>query len=436
METKTLLKRFSVFCACFILGYTMLPAQTQYCNTPLTSDENTIELSCYILGTDLYEIIIKSETEMSGLGGTFVHTNDMVSTDLRNSRVFEISPDKKTITINIESTMVPEPHTPLYVMMPGEVKFEWDWSIDWTVECDGGIIPDPDDDEAPTNFTATVGEITYNSVELILKAEDNSGSVVYVIEYDGNSRTTNEVSGVEKSHVVTGLSPKTGYTFSITAKDANDNIAENSPIELKATTLEALTSNCEGTSTEASEGSFEKGFTYLFTTTGNDVTVEFGFLDEQIGVVAFGHTYNPDFAEVEMTNIGDNKFRHTYTGQTPGSIFKIACKFAYAGGGVAITQVIEYTVGEDCKIGSSVSSTDGNNITFYPNPVQDLLYITGSVEGIKLVEFRNIAGQLVKSQHVSNKDSLVNIQELASGNYFITVYLKDNTRFTQKIVKL
>lgn len=98
--------------------------------------------------------------------------------------------------------------------------------------CGGGEA----DTEIPTVFTATKGAVTSNSVELLLNATDNSGAVVYKITYGATTLNASGSSGVEKAYVVTGLTPSTDYSFSVTAKDITGNTAANSPVTVLATT--------------------------------------------------------------------------------------------------------------------------------------------------------------------------------------------------------
>ncbi len=116
---------------------------------------------------------------------------------------------------------------------------------------------------------------------------------------------------------------------------------------LAATWGQAQTGECSGNSTDAAEGSFDQGFNYLITTDGNEVNVEFELLDPKDGLVAFAQTYNPDFAETPLTDVGDQTFTGTFGGQTDGEPFNIAVKFAFAGG-LATSTIINYTVGEGC----------------------------------------------------------------------------------------
>ncbi|MDD4972067.1 MAG: CehA/McbA family metallohydrolase [Paludibacter sp.] len=108
----------------------------------------------------------------------------------------------------------------------------------------GSDIQVPEKDtSAPTAFTATLGTVTQNSVELLLNATDNSGSVNYTVSY-GNGPTVIIITGIsatQKSCIVTGLNPGTSYTFSVIAKDAALNPAPNNPIAVVATTASAPT---------------------------------------------------------------------------------------------------------------------------------------------------------------------------------------------------
>jgi hypothetical protein len=212
------------------------------------------------------------------------------------------------------------------------------------------------DTEAPTTFTATKGTVAFNSVELLLNASDNSGAVIYEITYGGTTLTTSSTSGVQKSYLVTGLTAATAYSFSVIAKDATGNTALNNPIVVSATTSANTNTECAGTSAEAAAGStFTLGYEYTFTTSGTDVTATFKLLDSKVGLVAYAWTYNPNFAEAAMTAGASQSYSKTFAGQTIGSTFSMACKFAYAGG-LAVTKTFTYTVGSTC--GPVVADTE------------------------------------------------------------------------------
>lgn len=91
----------------------------------LTAGGHTIHVTPYHYSNNVYKLVITSDDEMSGLGGSFWNVN-RVGTDMRTNsetHTFNVSQDKKTITITCTSTSAPNMYTPLYVMMPGEVNF-------------------------------------------------------------------------------------------------------------------------------------------------------------------------------------------------------------------------------------------------------------------------------------------------------------------------
>jgi len=205
----------------------------------------------------------------------------------------------------------------------------------------------PADTELPTLFTVNKGAVTYHSVELLLNATDNSGTVLYEITNGTNKFVTTGISGVEKPYTISGLNAATPYNFSVVAKDVSDNAAANSPVSLDATTSTNTSTECAGSYTDAQQGEFTDGYNYTFATSGTDVTVTFELLDNKTGVNAFLWTYNPDFAEAATTLVSGKKFTKTFTGQALDSKFKVACKFAFSGG-MAVTKTLTYTVGNSC----------------------------------------------------------------------------------------
>lgn len=428
------LHRTLTFCVGIIFCSFMAQSQIKYCEETMTGGSGkTITLSCYTLTEGQYQMKIEG-VELMGMGGSFLHINGTEPFGLRENA--EVSEDNKTILITITSTTPPKAYTPLYVLMPGEEVFDWNFSlgIDWTSDC-GGPIVDPNDTEAPQNFTLQKGIVTHNSVELLMNATDNSGAIIYEIEYNGITKTVNGLSGIQKSYYVTELTPQTAYTFSVKAKDGNNNMAANNPLTIDATTTEKTSNGCEGTDTEASQGSFERGYNYSFTTVGNDVTIEFEMLDEKVGLVGYCFTMNPDFAEVQMTQIaGTNRFTTTYTGQTPGSVFRVAGKFAFAGGD-AITKYFDYIVGGDCGSTSVEESFTESTAAFYPNPVQDKLFIS-TEDAIDEIVIYSLTGQIVKTLQTVNGKAGISIAALPAGNYLIKAILSNGTVLTRRIIKL
>ncbi len=277
------------------------------------------------------------------------------------------------------------------------------------------------DTESPTNFTATIGNVTASSVELLLNATDNSGSVVYNITYGGNTTSTTGSSGVQKSKIITGLNPNTSYLFSIAASDLAGNQAANNALSLQATTLANSNTSCSGASTEAQQGSFEIGYNYSFSTSGNDVTFTFELLDNKSGVIAYLWKESP-FGETPMTNTSGKIFSKTITGQTTGATIRYACKFAFAGG-LAVTKYFMYVVGDNCVLGINDKVAQQAFIVF-PNPAKNYWMVQTQNVKITSIQLFDVLGKKVLSMSPEATEATINASNLKAGMYFaqITTY--------------
>jgi beta-glucanase (GH16 family) len=287
------------------------------------------------------------------------------------------------------------------------------------------------DNEPPTNFTASVGTISGSSVELVLNALDNSGNVTYNVDYGTGTKSTFSLSGVQKSLVISDLSPNTNYTFTVTATDASGKTTLNNSIVLKAKTTTII--QCSGTSASALEGSFSLGYNYTFETAGTDVKITFELLDtNRVGVVAFLRNGSAaSFTETSMTNFPANTaiFSKTITGQTVGSTINCAVKFAYANG-MSVTKYFPYKVGSNCSLG--IENPLELKSIVYPNPVHNTLFL-------ELKEYKNrivltdVLGRKLFDGTVPTNYSL-DMSSYKAGLYFLRV---ENTAGVQelKVVK-
>ena len=285
------------------------------------------------------------------------------------------------------------------------------------------------DTAAPTNFTATLGALTSDSVELLLNANDNFGAITYQIS-GGATQTAYGTSGVQKSVVISGLLPSTNYTFNISASDASGNTAVNSPLTVSGTTLSNVNTECFGTSTLASQGAFSTGYRYRFETVGTtDVKVTFELLDtDKTGVIAYLWKQSP-FTETSMTNTSGKIFTQTISGQTIGSVINYAVKFAYAGG-LSVTKYYSYVVGNACTLG--VENFSASQEFIYPNPVETIL-------NLKLPENKNAITLYDSSGRKLLQKDLKGTAELdmtsyPSGNYLIKIENSKGTN-TYKFIK-
>lgn len=281
------------------------------------------------------------------------------------------------------------------------------------------------DTQIPINFTATVGNVTSSSVELLLNATDNSGNVVYNVTYGGTTITSAGASGVQKSLVISGLNSNTNYIFSVAASDISGNIATNNSIVLNATTTGVI--GCNGTDTVASQGSFTTGYNYAFETIGTSVKITFELLDtDKIGVVAYLWKQSP-FSETSMSNVSGNIFTHTITGQTNGTTINYAVKFAYANG-MSVTRYISYVVGSNC----TMSQNDFMDFSdfYFTNPAHNYISIQ-STSDIDKVEMYSLIGAKVISQTTNTNE--IEVSNLSKGVYLMVVY-SGNKKGSKKVI--
>lgn len=281
------------------------------------------------------------------------------------------------------------------------------------------------DTQIPINFTATVGNVTSSSVQLLLNATDNSGNIVYNVTYGSTTVTSAGTSGVQKPLVISGLNSNTNYTFSVAASDISGNNATNNSIVLNATTTGVI--GCNGTDTVASQGSFTTGYNYAFETIGTDVKITFELLDtDKVGVVAYLWKQSP-FAETPMSNVSGNIFTHTITGQTIGATINYAVKFAYANG-MSVTRYISYVVGSNC----TMSQNDFMDFSdfYFTNPAHNYISIQ-STSDIDKVEMYSLIGAKVISQTTNTNE--IEVSNLSKGVYLMVVY-SGNKKGSKKVI--
>lgn len=283
------------------------------------------------------------------------------------------------------------------------------------------------DNQAPTNFTASVGTISGSTVQLLLNAIDNSGNVSYNVDYGSGMSSTFSPSGVQKSLVISNLSPNTNYTFTVTASDISGNNALNNPIVLNAKTIAII--QCTGTAKQATQGSFSLGYNYAFQTIGTDVKITFDLLDtNRVNVFAYLWEQSP-FTESQMTNVSVNSFTKTITGKAIGSTINYAVKFAYEGG-MSVTKYISYVVGSNCPLGVVTSSELKQS--YFPNPVEDVLNLQLSDDQNEIL-LSDIMGR-IQFEDVVKASHIIDMSTFNSGIYFLRV---KNSHGTQnvKIIK-
>jgi hypothetical protein len=348
--------------------------------------------------------------------------------------------------------------------------------------------PTPDT-EAPTGFTATKGAVTYNSVELLLNAMDNSGSVNYTITYGTKTLTTGSYSGVQKSFVVNGLNDSTDYSFSIVANDMAGNAASNNPLVVIATTRAGLivpttiavplldsipAANVISIfddnftaipnidySTNWNQKTFFTTYT-IVTPTGNHPVLKYDNFDYQ------GIDFNGSHDASAMTMLHIDVFTPNET-----SISVQLISMTTSGPAVALSPINlnvwnSYDIPLSAFVGLSksdihqfmTSNGSGGKVVYldniflysntttgistmeasdlfkcYPSMVTNNLNVVAGSD-ISLISVHNLLGQLVNFVTVNATEKLIDLSTVSAGNYFVTVKMSNGQQSTQKIVKL
>jgi beta-glucanase (GH16 family) len=291
------------------------------------------------------------------------------------------------------------------------------------------------DAQVPTLTTATLGTVTKTTAEILLNGTDNSGSVIYTVSYNGNTTSAEGASGIQKSFIVTGLAAGTTYNFTVTAKDANGNVAGTS-LPVSATTL--ANSECAGISDVASNIGlpgflpFQTGYNYTFTTSGTDVIVTFEMLDSREVANAYFWNYTSAFSENKITTRNGKIFSYTLSNQTIGSKIKVACKFEVPGGS-CVTQQLSYTVGNACVINTAIETEQVSESRFYPNPVLTVLHLQLPDEK-NLIMVNDMLGNIVFRDIVGSMGT-IDMSNQKKGVYILRIENKHGVQFVKVIKK-
>ena len=288
------------------------------------------------------------------------------------------------------------------------------------------------DDEAPSGFTATSGNITARSIELLLNGNDDSGTIIYDVSYGSETTTVTGSSGNIESLIINNLEPETTYQFSVEASDLSGNEAENNPIDIQITTSADENTQCSGSDSEASEGEFSTGYNYSFETSGTNVIFTFELLDtDRNGVIAYLWKESP-FSEAPMTNVSGYVFTKTVGGFTEGETISYACKFAFAGG-LAVTKYFSYQVGSNCSSLTTNELTWSRAIKLFPNPTKDIFSIESKQVNVSKVEIYSILGKKLKEYNTSI--TIFDIEDLSNGLYMVKIYSEKGMSTIKKLVK-
>jgi len=287
------------------------------------------------------------------------------------------------------------------------------------VSTDGNLAPSISITSPQDNTAYKEGE----SISIETSATDIDGSIE-LVEFFANGTKIGEDNTAPFAYQWDN--PGIGsYVITARATD-NDNTTANSQEVL--VNVEEVKS-CSETGSSAQQGNFSTGYEANFETVGNNVTISFTLLDtDKVGVVAYLWQESP-FTEYQMTQESGLTFTKTFGGLTIGEEITFACKFAFAGG-LAVTQYIDYEVGEDC-ITSSLSNTWEDRISLSPNPTSDMLYISGLPRETKA----SIYSSLGQEMYSTSMTDAISVRQLSPGIYYISLEV-GGRRIVKKFLKL
>lgn len=225
---KLFLKSFALV-AMLLCGLTA--SAKQYCHEQLTSKsgDKSIYLTCEKLADGTYQMTIEGES-LNGFGGSFFNPGNV---DLRSTIT---SSTPKQIVCSIKAESAPSLYTPLYVMMPGEVAFDWPKDIEWGT-CGSG---EEKETIKPTMTSASLAEVSHNAAVINVAGTDKEtakGEDVAVTRFKVvNDETSKTYTATDGKIKIEGLELNKTYTFTIYAVDAAGNVSEEG-LTVEATTV-------------------------------------------------------------------------------------------------------------------------------------------------------------------------------------------------------
>ena len=139
--------------------------------------------------------------------------------------------------------------------------------------------------------------------------------------------------------------------------------------------------------------------------------------DDEWVLIKTIHTTNGQYA---FNNLGEGFYRITadIAGYNPGSI-----EFTIAGSNKTFNFIVDQskrTITAEPETVTELPFLQSENIKVFPNPVIDVLHISG-LEGIYSVKILNILGQILYATNGSSPEWRLNIGHLPSGMYFIRI---------------
>jgi len=331
------------------------------------------------------------------------------------------------------------------------------------------------DTEPPTSFTVINGAITFNSIELLLKASDNLGAVNYQI-FDGtNTHYVKGISGVTKPFTIYNLKAGTNYNLTINVKDPTGNQAINTPFKHIAKTYEAqpasepnalatevisifsdkypniANSNYNPNWNQATAFAINKLNENEYISLGN-----FNYqgieLGKHLNLTAMKYLHldiwTPNETALQVTIISPGKEKlitlsplilnkwnsfdiplTSFNGVALNDVFQL--KFVGSGGKIVYLDNLFFSKSISTSV---VGLPNKEGIWLFPNPVNDQLRISAEFE-IKNLIISNIYGQILQKSPVYAESTTLDLSSYSAGHYFITIENNQGELMRRKIIK-
>lgn len=259
-----------------------------------------------------------------------------------------------------------------------------------------------------------------------------------------------DATGCPEISFTTGANPLAPYCGPLTAKLG---IFQISNVQFSDMT------NASTSTTEAHEiftnkiASVNRGTSYpiSFTATGANASARFGFtvfIDwNQNGSFADpGEAYfvtsnfaggtgttvsvNKNIAVPATATLGNTRMRVKY--QYNSSTTSVRAELSDPCSDVSQGQVEDYTISvQDQLATSEVGMNKKAEVSVYPNPFKDILKISDT-KGVKSIMVSDVSGRQLKTLKASNE---LNLSDLGSGLYLITLQMEDGTTKAIKAIK-
>lgn len=294
---------------------------------------------------------------------------------------------------------------------------------------DGGIVVPPTPEE-PTTPVVTVtspavgSTITVGEAATLQASATVEGSTITGVDFlvDGTLVGTATAAPYAVQWTPTEEGVRV-ITARATAANGKQSVSASIEVNVRAASAGGDSGDgggCSVTSDELTEGS---GMTYSlkFETAANgDVTVTAEELTDVIGLVAFVRDLTNGFTEMQMQEAGGQKFTYTLTGHSVDETITVACKFAWAGGGIGVTAPFTYVVGDNCNSSMVEREFADSEVRVYPVPASDCLHI--DIAGIdhNHIYIWSADGSLMLDSQVG-ASTTVNVSHWHPGVYFLRV---------------